>query len=105
MKKIEQLMSQIKTQLKESINGESTVEEVNKVSEMDKSLDQVMEEYNKLQQDYDSLKDSYIEQVKSTGFKPTGSEDDDIGVGDTKSLDDVMMEELNKEIQREKERI
>ena len=95
-KKIEQMMSKIKAQLKESITSDSSIDEVNKIGAIDKTLDGIMEEVSKLEEEYNSLKDSYIEQVKNTGFKANGSQDDDIGLGETKSLDDVLAEELNK---------
>lgn len=102
MKKIEQMMSEIKAQLKESITSDSSIDEVNKISAIDQKLDSILEEVNKIQSEYDSLKDTYIEQVKNTGFKPSGSSDDDIGLGETKSLDDVLISELNKQVEKER---
>ena len=94
MNKILDLVTQIKGQLKESITTELTPEEINKVALIDKSLDDLTEQVSKLQKDYDDLKDTYIEQVKNTGFKPTGSTDDDIGLGETKTIDEILVDEL-----------
>ena len=94
MNKILDLVANIKGQLKESITSELTQEEINKVANIDKSLDDLTEQVTKLQKDYDDLKDSYIEQVKNTGFKPTGSTDDDIGLGETKTIDEILVDEL-----------
>lgn len=94
MNKILDLVAQIKGQLKESITTELTPEEINKVALIDKSLDDLTEQVSKLQKDYDDLKDTYIEQVKNTGFKPTGSTDDDIGLGETKTIDEILVDEL-----------
>lgn len=97
MTKYEELMSKTKAQLKDLITKESSQEEINKITSIDKSLDELQAENQKLIAENSSLKDSLIESVKNTGFKVSGKESDDIGVQEeTKSLDDVMTEELAK---------
>ena len=97
MTKYQELMSKTKAQLKDLITKESSQEEINKITSIDKSLDELQAENQKLIAENSSLKDSLIESVKNTGFKVSGKESDDIGVQEeTKSLDDVMTEELAK---------
>ena len=96
MGKIEELLNEIKVQLKNSLTAESTPEEVNGIAALDSKVDEIVKESQKMQKDYDDLKELYINQVKNTGFKPVDSEQDDIGLTDTKSMDDVLAEELAK---------
>ena len=97
MTKYQELMSQTKAQLKDLITKESSQEEINKITKIDKTLDDLQAENERLLAENNSLKDSLIESVKNTGFKVTGKESDDIGVQDeTKSLDDIMAEEIAK---------
>ena len=97
MTKYQELMSKTKAQLKDLITKESSQEEINRITSIDKTLDELQAENQKLIAENSSLKDSLIESVKNTGFKVSGKESDDIGVQEeTKSLDDVMAEELAK---------
>lgn len=96
MGKIEELLNEIKVQLKNSLTAESTPEEVNGIAALDSKVDEIVKESQKMQKDYDDLKELYINQVKNTGFKPVDSDQDDIGLTDTKSMDDVLVEELAK---------
>ena len=97
MTKYEELMSKTKAQLKDLISKDSSQEEINRITSIDKTLDELQAENEKLIAENSSLKDSLIESVKNTGFKVSGKESDDIGLQEeTKSLDDVMIEELAK---------
>ena len=97
MTKYEELLSKTKAQLKDLITKESSQEEINKITSIDKSLDELQAENEKLIAENSSLKDSLIESVKNTGFKVTGKETDDIGTqAETKDLDTIMAEELAK---------
>ena len=97
MSKYAELMAKIKGHLKESLTKDSSKEEIEKISAMDKELDELNEEHEKLVKENGSLKDSLIESVKNTGFKVNGKEVDDIGTHEeTKSMDDIMNEELAK---------
>lgn len=97
MTKYEELMSKTKAQLKDLITKESSQEEINRITSIDKTLDELQAENERLIAENSSLKDSLIESVKNTGFKVSGKESDDIGLQEeTKSLDDVMAEELAK---------
>ena len=97
MTKYEELMSKTKAQLKDLISKDSSQEEINRITSIDKTLDELQAENEKLIAENSSLKNSLIESVKNTGFKVSGKESDDIGVQEeTKNLDDVMAEELAK---------
>lgn len=96
MKTLQEMMSEIKAQLKNGLTSESSTEEVQRITNIDNMLDDLMDETEKLEKDYKDLKDLYIEQVKSTGFKANGSDNNDIGLDETKSLDDILIGELNK---------
>ena len=101
MTEIEKLLGEIKSQLKASMTPDLSKEQVDKFLEVDKKLDKVQEEYTSLNSKYDELKDAYINQAKNLGFKPNGSKGEDES-GETKSLDDVLEEELNKTLEKEK---
>ena len=88
------LLSETKTQLKASITTESSKEQVDNVALSDSKIDEMNKAFEELTKEYEALKDSYIEQVKNTGFK--GSENDNDISGETKSLDEIMSEELQK---------
>lgn len=95
MKKFEEILSEIKAQLKASLTTESSQEDIKRVSELDKSLDLLSESYQDKEKEVATYKDMVIDQVKSTGFK-MGKTENDIGTDEVKSLDEVMAEELAK---------
>ena len=97
MSKYAELMAKIKGHLKEQITSDSSKEQIDTITALDKELDELNNEHEKLVSENSSLKDSLIESVKNTGFKVNGKEIDDIGTsGETKSMDDIMSEELAK---------
>ena len=97
MSDFKKVLSETKTQLKEMLTKESSQEDIERITALDKKLDSLQEEYDKKSQENESLKDTLIESVKGTGFKVKGSQSDDSGVdGDQKSMDDIMNEELEK---------
>ena len=102
MTEIEKLLGEIKTQLKASMTPDLSKEQVDKFLEVDKKLDKVQEEYTSLNSKYDELKDAYINQAKNLGFRPNGSKGEDDESGETKSLDEILEEELNKTLEKEK---
>ena len=101
MTEIEKLLGEIKTQLKASMTPDLSKEQVDKFLEVDKKLDKVQEEYTSLNSKYDELKDAYINQAKNLGFKPNGSKGED-EPSETKSFDEILEEELNKTLEKEK---
>ena len=98
-----QLLSETKTQLKGMLTSESSQEQIKAISEIDKHLDSLSEAYETKEKEVSSLKDDLIASVKSTGFKVNGSQDDDSGVDQNqKSMDDIMAEELEKIVAKQK---
>lgn len=95
MNEFEKLLSEIKAQLKASLTNESSQDDIQRISNIDKSLDLLSESYKDKEKEVMTYKDMVIDQVKSTGFKVDGASND-IGTNETKSLDEVMAEELSK---------
>lgn len=91
------LLGETKSQLKGMLTKESTQEQINAITEMDKKLDSLAEAYDQKTQENESLKDNLIEAVKNTGFKVNGSHEDDSGIDQNqKSMDEILADELNK---------
>ena len=91
------LLSETKTQLKELLDKNPSQEQINAITSLDKSLDVLNEQYNEKVDEVNSLKDTLIESVKSTGFKVASSQNDDSGIEQNqKSMDEIMSEELDK---------
>lgn len=95
-KKLEEIVQGIKNTLKNSITKESSKEQIEFASNMDKNLDLILEEDKKQDNEITGLKDKLVEVVKGTSFKMKNDEDDDPVEGDTKSLDDILKEKLNE---------
>lgn len=91
------VLEQTKVQLKGLLNKDSSQEQINAITELDKNLDSLNEAYDQKAQENESLKDNLIEQVKNTGFKVSGSQKDDSGIDpNPKSMDEILTEELDK---------
>lgn len=90
------LMSETKTYLKSMLTKESSQEQIDSITEMDKKLDSLTEAYDQKAGELDDMKDRYIESVKNTGFKGSNSKDDSGIDQNKKSIDDIMEEELDK---------
>lgn len=92
-----QLLGETKTQLKGMLTKDSSQEQIKLISELDKKLDSINEAYETKEKELSSLKDDLIESVKNTGFKVNGSQNDDSGADQNpKSMDDIIVEELDK---------
>ena len=91
-KKFNELLAEIKGQLKDSLTSESSQEDIQRVSQLDKSLDLLSESYQEKEKEVATYKDMVIDQVKSTGFKADST--DDTGVSEVKSLDEALAEAL-----------
>lgn len=97
MTKFDELLGNIKSQLKSFVSNDMSPEQLNTIAEMDKALDQMNDSHNEVVGENTKLKDSLIESIKNTGFKSGANENDDIGTtGETKSLDEIMIDELAK---------
>lgn len=89
-KKFNELLSEIKAQLKDSLTSESSQEEIQRISQLDKSLDLLSESYQEKEKEVATYKDMVIDQVKSTGFKADST--DETGASQVKSVDEALME-------------
>lgn len=76
------------------VNADSPTTQIEEVSGIGKELDNLSSEYDKLAEENRKLKDMVINQVKATGFKATGGEDNP--AGGERSLDDIILEASNK---------
>lgn len=91
-KKFNELLAEIKGQLKDSLTSESSQEEIQRISQLDKSLDLLSESYQEKEKEVATYKDMVIDQVKSTGFKADST--DETGASQVKSVDDALMEAI-----------
>ena len=91
-KKFNELLSEIKAQLKDSLTSESSQEEIQRITNLDKSLDLLSESYQEKEKEVATYKDMVIDQVKSTGFKADST--DETGASEVRSVDDALMEAL-----------
>lgn len=102
MGNFEKLMAETKGLLKDLLKSDSSKEDIEKVTAIDKSLDSLTEENNKQETELKDYKEMLLNQVKNTGFSVNGKQPDDSGVSETKDLDSVINESLNKVIQARK---
>lgn len=90
------LMTETKGQLKGLLGKDSSQELIKIVSAIDKNLDNLNDAYTEKTKENESLKNDLIESIKATGFKVNGSTDDSGATEETKSIDQIMEEELAK---------
>lgn len=99
--KTKTLIAETKAILKTLVKDDSTVEQVDTLTAIDKKLDEIIVENENLSSENVGLKDKLINYVKNTSFK-TSNEEHDIGLHDEpKSLDDILTEGLNKYAKQE----
>ena len=97
MSYFKKVLVETKDQLKGLLNKDSSPELIKLVSAIDKNLDALDESFTEKTQENESLKNDLIESIKATGFKVSGSQNDDSGIDETpKSMDDILVEELEK---------
>lgn len=101
MTEYEKLIAEIKSNLKSQLNENSSKEDIERVAQIDKQLDDVSKELEKAQAEVQAYKEIAINQVKNTGYRPV-DQADDVGVTETKSLDEIMLEEARKLEQQRK---
>lgn len=90
------ILTETKSQLKGLLNEQSSQEQINAITSLDKCLDSLNEVYNQKEQEVNSLKDNLIDMVKNTSFKVDNSSNDDIVDQNPKSMDEILKEELEK---------
>ena len=97
-----EVLSKTKAQLKGMLKSDSSQEDIKTISEIDKQLDSLDEAYQTKEKENLSLKDDLIASVKNTGFKVTNSKEDSGIDQDQKSMDQILAEELEKTIAKQK---
>ena len=101
--KFNDFMAETKSLLKDLITKESSKEEIERISNIDKSLDSLAQEYLSKETELKEMKELVVDQVKNTGFKVNGNQVDDSGVSETpKDFDSVLKESIDKIIQARK---
>lgn len=101
--KFNDFMAETKSLLKDLITKESSKEDIERISNIDKSLDSLAQEYLSKETELKEMKELVVDQVKNTGFKVNGNQTDDSGVRDTpKDFDSVLKESIDKIIQARK---
>ena len=97
--KFEDTISKLKSSLKGLLTENSSTEFIEKVSSLDKQIDEAVVAHETTAKELQDTKESFVKYVKETGFtKP--SSDDPTKVETPKSLDDIMkesLENINKE--------
>lgn len=101
--KFNDFMAETKSLLKDLITKESSKEDIERISNIDKSLDSLAQEYLSKETELKEMKELVVDQVKNTGFKVNGNQVDDSGVSETpKDFDSVLKESIDKIIQARK---
>ena len=101
--KFNDFMDETKSLLKDLITKESSKEDIERISNIDKSLDSLAQEYLSKETELKEMKELVVDQVKNTGFKVNGNQTDDSGVSETpKDFDSVLKESIDKIIQARK---
>lgn len=95
------IINNMKSSLKDLITPESSKEYIEKISSLDKSLDEVVGAHENTTKELQEIKDLYIKGVKEFGFK-NPSNDNPTKEEKTKTLDEIMNSNLDKIIKEEK---
>lgn len=96
MTDIEKLLSETKTQINGLMTKDSPKEVIDTIAKVNQQLETIKESFTKQTEEIQSLKETIIEQVKSTGFQPSSSKDDSGVDQNQKSMDEIMQDELDK---------
>ena len=75
MTKFNDLLNNLKESIKEMLTKDKTPQEIEKISGLDKKLDELDTEYKNVIQENSQLKDSLIASVKNSGFKSNNQEE------------------------------
>lgn len=95
------IINNMKSSLKDLITPESSKEYIEKISSLDKSLDEVVSAHENTTKELQETKDLYIRSVKEFGFK-NPSNDNPTKEEKPKTLDEIMNSNLDKIIKEEK---
>ena len=91
MTKFAEQLQALKDSLKKTITSESTTEDISRVDELEKQLDQLGESHQQLVTEYSKMKDIYIEKVMNYGTSSEPRDDDA-----PKSLEEIANEVIAK---------
>ena len=91
-----EILTETKSQLKGLLNENSSQEQINAITSLDKQLDSLNEVYDQKEKEVNSLKDNLIDMVKNTSFKVDNSSNSDIIDQNPKSMDEILNDELVK---------
>lgn len=95
MKNFNEYITNLKSSLQSLITKDSPTEFIEKVSSIDKQIDEVVSAHELTTQELQDTKEALVNHVKSTGFiKP--DKDDSNEVETPKSLDDIMKDSLEQ---------
>ena len=95
MAKMEEMIQAIKTKLNNQLSGESSSEEINRITELSSDLDKVQEEYNKLEKESVEIKNTLIDYVKRGGDTKTPPQDE-TQIKQPRSFEEILAEVQNK---------
>lgn len=87
------------TQIKEILKNSLTADNTEVITKLAQQVDELESEYNKLSEENVKLKDTIVENVRNTTFKEEPNTEDP---SQTKSLDEIMLEEANKIVNERK---
>lgn len=88
-------ISNLKSSLKSLIDGNSSAEFIEKISSLDKDIDEVVNAHEETTKELTETKEALINHVKSTGFSnPSNENPTEPNI--PKSLDDIMQDSLKK---------
>ena len=91
-----EILTETKSQLKGLLTENSSQEQINAITSLDKQLDALNEVYDQKEKENNSLKDNLIDMVKNTSFKVDNSSNSEFIDQNPKSMDDILVEELSK---------
>ena len=97
--KIEEVMKELKNDLKGLIKSDSDTKFIEQITALDKKADEISAAHKAAQEELQETKNKFVEYVKSYGFKQPGSGEEEPPAN--KSLDEIMSEEL-KQFEKEK---
>lgn len=95
MKNFNDIINNFRSNLKGLLDGNSSAEFIEKVSSLDKDIDEVVNAHEETTKELTETKEALINHVKSTGFSNPSNENP-TELDSPKSLDDIMQDSLKK---------
>lgn len=72
---LKNIINKAKERLKQKLTPDTSKENVDLITEIDKDLDEASSKADEVSRDYEDLKGDFIKSVKEQRFKPNGTED------------------------------